>query len=103
MSGVTERAEAPRCPICGKPAVPEFRPFCTRRCANVDLNRWLGGVYAVPVKDDEDEDARARARRSRSAGVSPSDSLAQEGAPRRALGASPECVAAMHAVRSPHS
>jgi uncharacterized protein len=64
MSGMSERAEAPRstssdskpCPICGKPAVLEFRPFCTRRCANVDLNRWLGGVYAVPVKDDEDED-----------------------------------------------
>jgi uncharacterized protein len=64
MSGMSERAEAPRskspgsnpCPICGKPAAPEFRPFCTRRCANVDLNRWLGGVYAVPVKDDEDED-----------------------------------------------
>jgi uncharacterized protein len=60
MSGMSERADAPRskspCPICGKPAVPEFRPFCTRRCANVDLNRWLGGVYAVPVKDDEDED-----------------------------------------------
>ena len=64
MSGMSERAEAPRrkppaskpCPICGKPAVAEFHPFCTRRCANVDLNRWLGGVYAVPVKDDEDED-----------------------------------------------
>jgi endogenous inhibitor of DNA gyrase (YacG/DUF329 family) len=59
MSGMTERAEVPRsnrCPICGKPSLPEFRPFCTRRCANVDLNRWLGGVYAVPVKDDEDED-----------------------------------------------
>ena len=63
MSGMSERAEAPRsksgskpCPICGKPSAAEFRPFCTRRCANVDLNRWLGGVYAVPVKDDEDED-----------------------------------------------
>jgi hypothetical protein len=64
MSGMSERAEAPRnkspggkpCPICGKPSVAEFRPFCTRRCANVDLNRWLGGVYAVPVKDEEDED-----------------------------------------------
>jgi uncharacterized protein len=62
MSGMSERAEAPRrkCPICGKPAVPEFRPFCTRRCANVDLNRWLGGVYAVPVKDEEDEDGERK-------------------------------------------
>jgi uncharacterized protein len=44
------------CPICSKPAVDEFKPFCSRRCADVDLNRWLSGVYAIPVKDDEDED-----------------------------------------------
>jgi endogenous inhibitor of DNA gyrase (YacG/DUF329 family) len=56
---MSERAESPhakRCPICGKPSTERFRPFCTRRCADVDLNRWLGGVYAVPVKDEEDED-----------------------------------------------
>jgi endogenous inhibitor of DNA gyrase (YacG/DUF329 family) len=39
------------CPICGKPSVPLAAPFCSKRCANVDLHRWLGGVYAVP--DDE--------------------------------------------------
>jgi endogenous inhibitor of DNA gyrase (YacG/DUF329 family) len=44
------------CPICGKPTEQAFKPFCSRRCADVDLNRWLSGVYAVPVKDDEDED-----------------------------------------------
>jgi endogenous inhibitor of DNA gyrase (YacG/DUF329 family) len=44
------------CPICGKPVADEFRPFCSRRCADVDLNRWLSGVYAIPVKEDEDED-----------------------------------------------
>ena len=44
------------CPICGKPAVAEFRAFCSRRCADVDLNRWLSGVYAVPGKADEEED-----------------------------------------------
>ena len=44
------------CPICGKPRVAEFKPFCSRRCANVDLNRWLTGSYAVPVVEDEDED-----------------------------------------------
>jgi uncharacterized protein len=44
------------CPICRKPAAERFRPFCGKRCADVDLNRWLSGVYAVPVKDD-DEDA----------------------------------------------
>jgi uncharacterized protein len=56
MSGRTESPQAKRCPICGKPSAPEFRPFCSRRCANVDLHRWLGGVYAIPVKDEEDED-----------------------------------------------
>ena len=48
------------CPICGKPALETFRPFCGRRCADVDLNRWLSGVYAVPVKEEEDEDGTAK-------------------------------------------
>jgi uncharacterized protein len=46
------------CPICGKHAVEMFRPFCSRRCSDVDLNRWLSGVYAVPVTEDEEEDER---------------------------------------------
>jgi uncharacterized protein len=50
------------CPICGKPAVEKFQPFCSRRCANVDLSRWLSGVYAVPVKEEEDEDGTAAAK-----------------------------------------
>ena len=54
MSDVTPRL-AP-CPICGKLPVVQFKPFCSRRCANVDLNRWLSGVYAVPVTEDDDED-----------------------------------------------
>jgi endogenous inhibitor of DNA gyrase (YacG/DUF329 family) len=44
------------CPICGKPVDPEFKPFCSKRCADLDLHRWLSGVYAIPTKDDEDED-----------------------------------------------
>ena len=44
------------CPTCGKPQADQFKPFCSRRCAYVDLNRWLSGVYAIPVKEDEDED-----------------------------------------------
>jgi hypothetical protein len=47
---------APSCPICGKPVEPEFKPFCSKRCSDIDLNRWLSGVYAVPANDDEDED-----------------------------------------------
>ncbi len=43
----------PACPICGKPTDPAYRPFCSRRCADVDLQRWLAGIYAVPGSDDE--------------------------------------------------
>jgi len=51
-----ERNVSKACPICGKAAEPAFKPFCSKRCADIDLNRWLSGVYAVPVKEDEDED-----------------------------------------------
>ena len=44
------------CAICGKPRIEKFRPFCSKRCADVDLNRWLSGVYSVPVVEAEDED-----------------------------------------------
>ena len=43
------------CPICGKPQTPDYRPFCTRRCANIDLQRWLSGRYAI-AGDAEDDD-----------------------------------------------
>ena len=51
-------SEPKPCPICGKPAVPSNRPFCSRRCADVDLNRWLSDVYVVPGKPEEAEDER---------------------------------------------
>ena len=44
------------CPICGKAADAGYKPFCSKRCADIDLNRWLSGVYAVPAKEAEDED-----------------------------------------------
>ena len=50
------------CPICGKPAVPDYRPFCSKRCADVDLARWLRADYVIPgepasdlPRRDEDE------------------------------------------------
>lgn len=42
------------CPMCERPTVAPYRPFCSKRCADVDLARWLSGSYAIP--DDEDED-----------------------------------------------
>lgn len=44
------------CPICRKPGVLLYKPFCSRRCADVDLGRWLVGAYAVPAVPDETED-----------------------------------------------
>jgi uncharacterized protein len=44
---------APKCPICGKPTDPAYRPFCSKRCTDVDLQRWLTGRYAIPAVDDE--------------------------------------------------
>jgi endogenous inhibitor of DNA gyrase (YacG/DUF329 family) len=43
------------CPICRKPAIPEFRPFCSTRCADIDLNRWLSDRYVVPGADEDEE------------------------------------------------
>ena len=41
------------CAICGKPQVLSFKPFCSKRCADVDLNRWLTGSYSIPVVEDD--------------------------------------------------
>ena len=44
----------PGCAICGREIQPEYRPFCSRRCADVDLSRWLSNRYAVAAVEDED-------------------------------------------------
>ncbi len=46
---------APRCAICGKPLALRFKPFCSKRCADIDLSRWLKGVYAVPTDQAPDD------------------------------------------------
>lgn len=49
------------CPICNKDGVPEYRPFCSKRCADVDLSHWLRGDYVIPgpplddIASDESE------------------------------------------------
>jgi uncharacterized protein len=51
------------CPVCGKPRDPKCRPFCSKRCADVDLQRWFSGRYAVPAAEDEgipDEETAAK-------------------------------------------
>jgi hypothetical protein len=49
------------CPICAKATAPTYRPFCSRRCADVDLARWLNGSYAVPSDDPDDLEAAPEA------------------------------------------
>jgi endogenous inhibitor of DNA gyrase (YacG/DUF329 family) len=44
------------CPTCGKPETEAARPFCSDRCRDVDLNRWLTGAYAIPAVEEPDPD-----------------------------------------------
>ena len=45
---MSEKKKGAGCPICGKPPQPGLRPFCSKRCADIDLGRWLGERYVVP-------------------------------------------------------
>lgn len=44
------------CPICKKEADPKYRPFCSKRCADIDLGKWLKGSYVIPGEALEEED-----------------------------------------------
>ena len=48
------------CPICQKPADPKYRPFCSSRCADIDLARWLRGDYVIPGSAVEEEESPDR-------------------------------------------
>ena len=51
--------EGRTCSICSKPTIVRYRPFCSKRCADVDLQRWFSGNYAIPVVEEDrsaDED-----------------------------------------------
>lgn len=45
----------PKCPVCGEPRVPKYRPFCSKRCADIDLGRWFTGAYAIPTEEIPDD------------------------------------------------
>ena len=42
------------CPMCEEPAAVQYKPFCSRRCADLDLHRWLNGGYAIPAAEQDD-------------------------------------------------
>jgi endogenous inhibitor of DNA gyrase (YacG/DUF329 family) len=43
-----------KCPICGAPSVDRFRPFCSKRCADIDLGRWFKEGYRIPAAEEPD-------------------------------------------------
>ena len=49
------------CPVCKQPSTQKYHPFCSARCTDVDLHRWLGGQYAIPAVDPPDFDEAAPA------------------------------------------
>ena len=49
------------CPICDRATDPKFRPFCSKRCADIDLAKWMTGSYAIPSNDPDDIDSLAEA------------------------------------------
>ena len=54
------RSKPALCPECGKPTDPLYKPFCSKRCADIDLNRWLTGAYAIPVVEEDTSAEEAR-------------------------------------------
>ena len=52
--------KARRCQICGRVQAEEYRPFCSARCADVDLQRWLSGGYAIPAVASDEDDSHDR-------------------------------------------
>jgi endogenous inhibitor of DNA gyrase (YacG/DUF329 family) len=59
MSDHSAKIPVGACPICGKPGVEQHRPFCSRRCALIDLGRWIGGNYRVPTTENNEEEEEA--------------------------------------------
>lgn len=52
---MTMATTGPKCAICGKPQEAHYRPFCSKRCADVDLHRWFAGSYAIPAVESQDD------------------------------------------------
>ena len=54
MNEIDRKTSAARCPICNKPMEAAFKPFCSKRCADIDLHKWLNEGYAVPAEEDDE-------------------------------------------------
>ena len=45
---MTKPRSKPKCAICSEPQVAAFKPFCSQKCADIDLGKWFSGAYVVP-------------------------------------------------------
>ncbi len=61
--GPSARKGGGRCPACDAPAKHRFRPFCSQRCRDVDLGRWLRGAYRIPTVEASDQAGPGEASR----------------------------------------
>jgi endogenous inhibitor of DNA gyrase (YacG/DUF329 family) len=52
-----------KCAICGKPQDAKFKPFCSKRCADVDLQGWFSGKYAIKAEEEDEPDSAGHAQR----------------------------------------
>ncbi len=50
---MTESIKSAACVQCGKPQTERYKPFCSKRCADLDLHRWLTGGYAIPAVEED--------------------------------------------------
>ena len=65
-SGERKDVSVPLCVICRlRPQTEKYRPFCSKRCAQIDLHRWLGEVYTIPGLAEEEEDGLPQGRGER--------------------------------------
>ncbi len=71
MSEVESDSRRLSCAICGRPQEARFKPFCSKRCANIDLGRWLKGAYAIPARDEDEGEGRSAAHNAPDAANEP--------------------------------
>lgn len=60
---MTKGASQAKCAVCGQPQDQKFKPFCSKRCADVDLNRWFSGGYAIKAEEEDDPSGVEQVRR----------------------------------------
>jgi uncharacterized protein len=53
---MAKRPAKKKCPVCGRPPEADTTPFCSKRCADQDLARWLGGDYRIPTQEQQDKE-----------------------------------------------